>query len=139
MLQIKKMKGEAILEYLDTEDFPFFQHQNEKSPNVVNDTYLLFIDNDEVVAYISWRANDWDWYEEEGFDDPNLIHLTNFEVAESLRGKGLGRAVLEYTLKDVLKDKNIFLQANTRELITTYKGYGFNLVDEEAGNLMTNF
>ena len=127
--------NENLIESLDRKEFPFFFKQLKKNPKMLKNASIKTYPNSEgkIVAYFMWEENR---YKEEFAENP--ITLKNAEVAVSQRGEGLFKKILNEFLAK-FKGKPLALQANTDDLIETYKRYGFYLYDKNMGNLMLNF
>lgn len=115
--------------------FPFFIQQYKKNKSIVNDIFNIYYDDNTIVSYITYKFNKYN-----DLFNFETIHLSDLEVSEENKGKGYFKMMMSDFLEK-FNNAKITLQANTQELINTYKKYGFNLYGDpkETGNLMINW
>ena len=127
-----------VISLLSKEEFPFFYKQfgkHNEDLDSIKDYFKFYYENNQIVSYISWRIN-----EPNDMFDFETTHIENLEVGQSQKNKGYFKKMMNDFLSE-FKNKKITLQANTDQLIETYKKYGFKLygTKEQFGNFMLNF
>ena len=127
-----------VIKLLSKDEFPFFYTQfgkHNEDLDSIKDYFKFYYKNNQIASYISWRIN-----EPNDMFDFETIHIENLEVGQSQKNKGYFKKMMNDFLGK-FKNKKITLQANTDQLIETYKKYDFQLygTQEQFGNFMINF
>lgn len=90
-------------------------------------TIIPYIQQGEIVAFISYYNND--AAKENSF-------LTMLLVSEQCQGRGIGKSLIELSLRDVEKAgfKNYSLEVlkSNSNAIALYKSYGFNIKEDKG-------
>lgn len=72
----------------------------------------------------------WEWVESKAPDEP-LWHLDSVAVPSEARGRGIGRALIEFGLDMARADQSgVFLETGTPHNVPIYERCGFRLVEE---------
>lgn len=114
--------NKEFLKYVNAE----FSDYREMNAHVVDDesnNFVIAIENDKVVGYILYKIRE------------EYIAISDFYVNPKIRGKGVGRKLLDYITHKKFKNRKIKLRCMTdnKLALNFYLKYGFKGYGEEIG------
>jgi GNAT superfamily N-acetyltransferase len=109
----------------------FMSIANNTHNNDIDNTYYncyVYIDNNNIVGFISLNYNDFDIFESD-IDNINSLWLTDLFVWPNYRNRGISTLLINHVI-NIAEDKNIDLYLACEDaLIHYYNKYGFCIID----------